>query len=150
MTWERRARGNLLLLVSYGLLGGCGVLVFVAVPSSTLVKQGGYLVVYIWGVFCLTSGASCIAGLLFRWRALEVVGIALGISAVVTWVAALVLQAVTTASALPLTAACMVAGLAGLLAHRLSVVVGSHRRELARASGGPSRPHRRWWMTWRR
>lgn len=147
MTWERRARGNLLLLISYALLGSCGVLVFVALPSSPLVKQGGYLVVYIWGVFCLVCGATCIAGLLFRWRALEVVGIALGISAVVTWVAALVLQAVKTDNALPLTAACMVAALAGLLAHRLSVVVGGRHRNLV--DGPPPRPRRRW-LTWRR
>lgn len=144
MTWERRARGNLLLLISYGLIGSCGVLVFVAVPSSTLVKQGGWLVAVIWGVFCLVCGVACIAGLLFRWRVLEVIGIALGISAVVTWVAALVLQAVKTSSALPLTAACMVAGLAGLLAHRLRVVV-SRPREAAAVT---SRAGRR--CPWRR
>lgn len=146
MSRERRARGNLLLLTSYALVGTCGALVFVAVPSSSLVRQGGYLVAYIWGVFCLACGLSCIAGLLLRRRVLEVVGIALGISAVVTWVAALVLQAVKTGSALPLTAACMVAGLAGLLAHRLSVVVGRPREAVA----SEQRPRARRGWAWRR
>lgn len=137
---------KLFLLTSYALLGSCGALVFVAVPSNSLVSQGGRLIAYIWGVFCLVGGASAIAGVILNKRAWEVLGAALGATASLTWCTALVLQAVSTQSGLPLTAACMVASLTGMFAHRCggepskTVVIAEGRR---RREGRP-----RWW--WRR
>lgn len=106
------------LLLSYLLLGSAGLLVFVSVPSSSLVDQGNWFIVYTWGTFCLVGGVLGGAGLIFQKRPIEVLGAALGVTASLTWCTALVLQAVSVGSAVPLTAACMTASLAAMFAHR--------------------------------
>lgn len=91
---------------------------FISVPSSSLVDQGGWFIVYAWGTFCLVGGISGGLGLIFKRRPVEVLGAALGVTASLTWCASLVLQAVSTENAVPLTAACMTASLAAMFAHR--------------------------------
>lgn len=129
--------GRLVLLWSFLLLGSCGVLVFVATPSSSLVDQGGRAIVTTWGVVCLTGGACGLVGLITERRLFEVLGAGLGATASLTWCASLILQAVSTENAVPLTAACMAASLAGMFAHRC--VVGTPKSVQGRK--GP----RRWW-----
>lgn len=109
---------RLLLLISYLLLSSCGVLVFVATPSSSLVDQGGDAIVATWGVFCLVGGLFGAVGLVAGKRPVEVLGAALGVTASLTWCTSLILQAVSTENAVPLTAACMAASLAGMFAQR--------------------------------
>jgi hypothetical protein len=125
------------LMVSYLALGSCGALVFVATPSSSLVDQGGTLVVYSWGVICLVGGISGALGMIIRRRPVEVLGAALGVTASLTWCLSLILQAVSTENAVPLTAACMAASLAGMFAQRCvgGKAAATHRRK------GPER----WW-----
>lgn len=133
--------GRLFLLASYLLLGSCGVLVFVATPSSSLVDQGGGAIVKTWGVFCLVGGVSGAAGLIMRKRPIEVPGAALGVTASLTWCASLILQAVSTQNAVPLTAACMAASLAGMFAHRCGGAPKARTVVVAQGRKGS----RRWW-----
>jgi hypothetical protein len=128
---------RLLLLVSYLLLGSCGVLVFAATPSTSLVDQGGWKIVATWAVVCLTGGVFGATGVITRRRPIEALGAALGATASLTWCGSLILQAVSTENAVPLTAACMAASLAGMFAHRC--VVGTPKSVQGRK--GP----RRWW-----
>lgn len=107
-----------ILLLSYALLASAGLLVFVSTPSSSLVDQGGWIIVYTWGTFCLVGGTAGATGLIFKRRPIEVLGAALGVTASLTWCTSLVLQAVSTQNAVPLTAACMTASLAAMFAHR--------------------------------
>jgi hypothetical protein len=106
------------LATAYLLLASCGVLVFASTPSRSLVDQGGAAIVVTWGVFCLVGGLSGAAGVISQRRIPEVLGAALGATASLTWCVSLILQAVSTKNAVPLTAACMAASLAAMLLKR--------------------------------
>ena|SRR5687768_4363171 len=123
--WLRRLadrRNSPFLATSYLLLGTAGVLVFAAAPAQSLLDQGGYGVVYPWGMFCLVAAVSGLTGMISKQRWLEVLGTVLGATASLTWCAAIVLQAIHTQNAAPLTAACMAATLAAKFAHRSAEV----------------------------
>lgn len=115
------------LLAAYLQLASSGGLVFTATPSRSLEQQGGPLITIVWGVLCLVCGLAGCAGLLARRPLLEVVASFMGITASLTWAAALVLQAVHTRSALPLTAACMVGALTAMFAERWAELASSAR-----------------------
>lgn len=95
-----------------------------ATPIQSIADRGGYLITVIWGVFCLVAAISGLTGMILRRLWLEVLGTALAATASLTWCAALVLQAIHTESAAPLTAACMAATLAAKFAHRSAEVFG--------------------------
>lgn len=135
----------MVLLLSYVLLGSSGLLVFISTPSSSLVDQGGWIIVYTWGTFCLVGGIGGVLGLIFRRRPIEVLGAALGVTASLTWCASLVLQAVSIGSAVPLTAACMTASLASMFAHRCcGGSVAAH------VAAQDRKGRTRWWWSRRR
>jgi len=111
-----------LLVTAYALLGSAGLLALLVAPSRSLSEQGGGVTVVVWSSVCLLGGAAGLAGVLFRRRVVEVLGSFLGITASLAWVAALVLQAVSTRDPLPVGAACMIAIIPVLLARRWSEV----------------------------
>lgn len=81
--------------------------VFVVVdPSPSLLREGGYLVVITWGIFCLLGGLCNLVGLMTKRRLTRLFGASLSASASLTWATSLILQAVTTNSAAR-TAACL-------------------------------------------
>lgn len=106
------------LTVAYVMLTLSGVLTFFAVPSTSLAQQGGQIIVVAWGLLCLLGGLGAIYGLFSRKLLVELIGGALGATASLLFVAALVLQAVRTGSAVPLTAASMLSMLTALLVQR--------------------------------
>lgn len=112
------------LLISYLLLGSTGVLVFVVSPIQSIADRGGHLITIIWGTFCLVAATAGLVGMILAKQWLQVLGTALAATASLTWCAALVLQAIHTESAAPLTAACMAATLAAKFAHRSAEVFG--------------------------
>jgi hypothetical protein len=108
-----------LLAFAYVLFGTCGLLIFVvAAPSTSLARQGGLIITIIWGLLCLIGGLLGVIGLLARRMLVELIGASMMGVAWFTWSAALVLQAVSTRSAVPLTAACLALGVTALIAQR--------------------------------
>lgn len=108
-----------LLAFAYILFGMCGLLIFVVTaPSTSLARQGGLVIVIIWGVLCLLGGLLGVVGLLTRRMLVELIGASMAGVAWFTWAAALVLQAISTGSAAPLTAACLALGVTVLIAQR--------------------------------
>jgi hypothetical protein len=112
--WIKR---NGFVAVAYLLLGCSGILAFIA-ASTSLVQQGGPAIAMLWGVVSLSGSVLGLFGLVTSRVVVELIGAALGAAASLTWVAALLLQAVSTGSLIPLTAACMVTMLTVLLLQR--------------------------------
>jgi hypothetical protein len=113
----RWIRHNGLVGVAYTLLGCAGVLAFVA-ASTSLLQQGGPIIAIAWGILSLAGSTLGLFGLATSKLVVELIGAALGAAASLTWVVALLLQAVSTGSLIPLTAACMVTMLTALLLQR--------------------------------
>lgn len=111
-------RSYLWLVIAYTALTICGVLTFFAVPSTSLAEQGGQIIVIAWGLLCLLGGLGGLFGLFRRKLLVELIGNAFGGTASLLFVAALVLQAVHSGSAVPLTAASMLFTLTALLVQR--------------------------------
>lgn len=114
LLWARRYG---LVVIAYLLLGLSGVLAFFS-ASSSLLQQGGLVIVVAWGVFCLTGSILGLFGISTGRTLFELLGCGLGASASLTWTVSLVLQAVARGNALPLTAACMAGMLTVLLIQR--------------------------------
>lgn len=110
-------RGEWGALVAYLFFGMCGVLVFFA-PSVSLAVQGGRLVIYAWGAFCLIGSALGVVGYLRKRTITELWGASFAAAASLTWAVALVLQAIATDNAVALTAAGLASALTALLLQR--------------------------------
>lgn len=106
------------LIVAYGMFVTAGVLGLTSTPSPTLQRQGGVIILVAWSIICLIGGVTALTGLFGRWPVIEFIGLGLCSVASLTWVSALVLQAVHTASTVPLTAAFLAGTTTALLAQR--------------------------------
>lgn len=106
------------LVVAYTFFATCGLLAFLVTPSTSLARQGGQIIVVAFGVLCLASGICGIVGLTTRRVVVELFGASLFGAACLTWGASVVLQAISTGSWVPLTAACLAFGLVALITQR--------------------------------
>jgi hypothetical protein len=77
---------------AYVVLAASGVLSFFA-ASPTLLQRGGYLVVIVWGVFCILGGVLGVVGLVTGTVLIRLMGAALSATAGMVWSVALALQA---------------------------------------------------------
>jgi hypothetical protein len=117
------------LSLAYLVSGGCGLLVLLGwPPSPSLAEQGGRVIIDFWAIQGVVAALFGLVGLLFKRWMLVVAGSWLAASASLTWGASLILQALTTQSATPLTAACMAA--------TLSAVLAQHGRDVIRMVRG--------------
>lgn len=110
-------RYDLGVLFAYAFFAMCGVLVTVA-PSVSLAAQGGRIFVYVWGACCLVGSVFGLTGIIRRRIFIELWGASLTGSASLTWAVALILQAISTRSAVALTAAGLASALTVLLLQR--------------------------------
>jgi hypothetical protein len=118
-----RRRDMALLACGYVLFAVSGVLALLLIPSPSLKSQGGQAIVDVWAAFCVVGGISGATGLLWPLKLVELVGVILLGSASLTWTTSLILQAVVTSTAVPLTAAAIAGALTSVLAHRAMIVV---------------------------
>lgn len=111
-------RNHPALVTAYMLYVGAGILGLVATPSPTLARQGGVVLLIFWSIFCTLGGGIGLTGLFGRWPVVELIGLGFCSAVSLTWVAALVMQAVRTSSTVPLTAALVAGASTALLAQR--------------------------------
>lgn len=112
--WFRR---DGFMTVAYLLIAAAGVSAF-ATPSPALSKQGGMVIVLVWGSLCTLGGVAGLLGVVLRRDVVDVTGAYVCASACSVWGAAIVLQAFTAASASSITAACVAFAMTALFARR--------------------------------
>lgn len=112
-----RTSGIAWLMIIYALFVLSGLLALSA-PSPVLLKQGGQVIATAWAVCCLLGAATGLWGTLSRRVVIELAGQSIGATASLTWVVALIMQAIDTHSRSPLTAACLAGTTVALILQR--------------------------------
>lgn len=95
--WIRRWAPVACAAGAYAALATAGVLTFFA-ASPALVQRGGYIIVGLWGVFCIVGGLVGVAGLLTGQVLIRLIGASLSATAGVVWFVALAFQATERAT----------------------------------------------------
>lgn len=117
---KRRRRIKILILpiLAYVMCGISGLLAFAVEPSPSLARQGGGFLVYAWASVQLSGCLLGLIGLLKGRVLIEIIGAGCSALTSLLWCVSLVMQAVRTESAAPMSAACMAGALTALLVHR--------------------------------
>lgn len=105
------------LLVAYLGFMAAGVVLLMS-PSPSLRVHGGVVLVVVCALQCILGSLIGFYGSFFRKPVYELVAFALGFSASCTFAVALVIQAIQTKSAAPLTAASFMLVVIGLTAQQ--------------------------------
>jgi hypothetical protein len=112
-----RIPGATWLMVIYVLFTLSGLLALTS-PSPVLLRQGGQAIAIAWAVCCLLGAAIGLWGTLSRRTVIELAGQSIGATASLTWVVALIMQAIDTHSRSPLTSACLAGTTVALILQR--------------------------------
>ena len=100
-------RWHAALIGAYLLLATLGALALFVIPSSSLERQGGMVIVTIWAVMCLIGGVVGVTGVITRRLSVELVGNGLAGVASLVWTVALSLQTAQSGNIAALPAICV-------------------------------------------
>lgn len=112
------------MAIAYTFLGVCAVLVLVqGIASPSLIRQGGEVVVTVWGVLCAVATLGGLLGITLQNGVYEIIGLGMTASANTAFMGALILQWITTGDRATLPATCMIGFVTFLCVHRIRDVV---------------------------